>query len=786
MSYNFVKFGIVSSPEFDESQVDYPFFEENKDIFSEVLEFLYSDTDCFVITGLQGCGKSKILDRILSFVNPNVLLFKYQMQEATTLDDILLNMTIDFREYHKDNKATLPKIDTKDFRDRIRHYVKNVDKPMLLILKSYENILRFEDTAHIINDFLLHMASNPKVKILFLSRSFDFEILEKKNISYDRSFINSLSDDRVKDYLIRNNIFVTDEDLEEFTCVSRNQIKYIDMTIKLLQTYNISMGDLLKEFKLKKTSFANYLIGRFISLIPENSIELVYILALIRQSVSYDFLEKNGFYNTNAIEYLKKILILNEDRKNLYIKDYFKKELAKEIDQFATIKIHSFLEQLYSNMLPKKPFERELLISRTTMRREQAYHHSFIESYKLSQNKNEESKLVSEVVEEVTTKSMSTIEPLNALPEVTISIPKEKELIVDSIYNWEDYLDFALKYETAFDYSSAIFYYKKVLDILPNDTDVKKRPYILTKLANSYIKMHNTDSAIMCLNIAYELYSKLSDIEEANKVLLKLAIAYKNSYKFYQAKACVEKILKNEMACNHNVLSEVYAVSADIEDLIGNINEARELYKKALDYALLTNDKERICEAYFKYGLLLDDTHQQTLAIDNYRKCIETSTNPKENRYLSSAYTNLAGIFIERENIPKALHYYLNALEVDKVMQNNEGLYFVYTKLASLYAKSDDATAYQYLLNALQSAKRTKDNFYCASAYLEIGNYYYSHKAYKQSLKANLSAKHFIDLNESAENNENIERINIKLKELKIVLGAAEYNNIAIGYKYNE
>ena len=101
MRYNFVKFGITANLELNEERRDYPFFEQNREKFTQIFDFLSGPKDCFIMTGLQGVGKSKILEEILSYLNNDVLLFRYQMYEATTLDDILFNLIVDFREYQK-------------------------------------------------------------------------------------------------------------------------------------------------------------------------------------------------------------------------------------------------------------------------------------------------------------------------------------------------------------------------------------------------------------------------------------------------------------------------------------------------------------------------------------------------------------------------------------------------------------------------------------------------------------------------------------------------------------
>lgn len=794
MRYNFVKFGITANLELNEERQDYPFFEQNREKFAQLFEFLSGSKDCFVMSGFQGVGKSKILDEALTYLNEDVLLFRYNMYEATTIDDILLNMTIDFRDLLKGSQTQLPKIDTKDFRERIQYYVKSIEKPMLLVLESYENVLKFEDTSSVINDFLLHIASIAKFKIIFVCRNMDSQIFQDKNIGYDKTIITSLDEELVSQYFDRYNLKTTPESISELISCSRCYLKYIDMTIKALQTFNLSLDELITEYKLKNTSYSNFLISKFMALIPDKSRELIYILTLIRQGVTPEFLTLINKNNPSEISYLKNILILNEYKNTIYIKDYFKRELEKEIDQFSTLKLHSFLESVYDNMLPQKTFERALPISRNTMHREKAYHAKFIENYQLSGMRAETgikfSSLRSKAETKEETKEIQPSQPTPNESPIIENINLEAELKtrrktprVNPAQTLSDYIKLASKYKHEFDYTTAIFYYQKALDKKQDPTFELHSPNILANLAHCYTKTQKHDKAIQCLNLAYEIHFKQKQFDKANDIMLDLAIEHKNNYKLTTAKSCIEKILTAPILGSSELMAKTYTLLADIEDLSSNLTKAKELYKKGLDEALKTSNKELICTAYFKYGLLLDDTNQQTQAIECYKKCIDTCQNPNENHFLSSAYTNLAGIQYERENITAATIYYQKALDADKLTNNHEGIYFVYKKLAEIYENSDRQTSYKYLLNSLQAAKRLGDKLYIADIYLEIGDYYYRQNANTQAIKAYLSAKHFTNNDTDLENKHKIE---IRLKDLKIKLGEQKYNLTAEGFRYND
>ena len=114
-------------------------------------------------------------------------------------------------------------------------------------------------------------------------------------------------------------------------------------------------------------------------------------------------------------------------------------------------------------------------------------------------------------------------------------------------------------------------------------------------------------------------------------------------------------------------------------------------------------------------------------------------------------------------------------LVADKQTNNNEGIYFVYSKLAQIYEQTDKTACFSYLTKALASAKQLKDNLYIASAHLEIGDYYYRERELIPALKSFLSAKEFM---RNSKDEENEAKIETRLNDLKIKMGERMYNAI--------
>ena len=71
----------------------------------------------------------------------------------------------------------------------------------------------------------------------------------------------------------------------------------------------------------------------------------------------------------------------------IYLQDYYKVIAENSIADNIAVKIHKSCVDLYNTQLPLKPLERDLLISRQTMRKEIEYHTLFLPKKPVLPNK---------------------------------------------------------------------------------------------------------------------------------------------------------------------------------------------------------------------------------------------------------------------------------------------------------------------------------------------------------------------------------------------------------------
>ena len=189
--------------------------------------------------------------------------------------------------------------------------------------------------------------------------------------------------------------------------------------------------------------------------------------------------------------------------------------------------------------------------------------------------------------------------------------------------------------------------------------------------------------------------------------------------------------------------------------------------KSALPSSTTGIEKSVLAEVYFKYALNCDEEGDIETAVKFYKKCVETSQDPKINKFLSSTLANLATIFDEHGKTEVAVKYLQESLRLDEITQNNNGIYVSAMKLSEMISDKNKSLA--YLKRAKNCAIELNEPFYIASSDLALGDFYYNQKDYAVALKYYDKAKSL------AQNNftkDNIVKIEQRINDIKKVYNA--------------
>lgn len=820
--------------------------------FTKLVNFVNSNASLFVLHGFMGSGKSTMVDFLPKITNDDVLCFRINCFESTNLDDVLLSIHTDFVNYHNQRKITLPKVDSTGFTDRINAYLKSINMPMLFIFDSV-NAQKFP--LHVeISNFIKHISQIERVKIVVASRNLaDSDLSGENNQNY--AIIKLCGKEEFIEILNKNDITSDEETYNNAFEATKGHFLYISLLINVIKLLNLNLKSVYNDYSKKKKTIFDFLISKVLTLIPERFFKTLWFLALIRSGVSENFLIKQKLSTPDELAYLEERMLLCREGINIYLKDYVKSTVIETINPQTFKDIHTYLAELYESQLPKKPSERDLIISRSTMRREAAYHKeqaaqtietntqpqtkqksldynylSYSNSIKrdwnfsessVGSNQQQQKRFVKPAPRGLATRINNNLraknfelsnEELKLLNQLNLKVPNAELIRDDRETPQYDFnprnqlrknqfqnqqkppqnnfqkeepaqptetlvtvMNEASLAEQEFDFERALKIYNKAYSMTEAAGYDEAKPIIMMQTAFCHRKMQNNDEALKCFEIAYKLYCNTNP-QNANKALFNMAEIYTETYNHNKAKEMYEAILhsnqKTDLAFNARVLLNL----AEIESNNLNIERASVYYNEALSYALNLNDKKLICETCFKFGLAYDDAGSVEKAFKMYSQCIQTSNDYEVNSYISSAYSNIAGIFEEQNLTDKAAKYYELSVKIDEQHENWDGLYFAYSKLATIYQAKSLTFALDYSFKALDAAKKLNDNVYTASTYIQIGDYYYQSNQTKDALKSYLLAKALLL---KQPNPENVRKIDVRINDMKTKLGTATFERIA-------
>lgn len=820
--------------------------------FTKLVNFVNSNASLFALHGFMGSGKSTMVDFLPKITNDDVLCFRINCFESTNLDDVLLSIHTDFVNYHNQRKITLPKVDSTGFTDRINAYLKSINMPMLFIFDSV-NAQKFP--LHVeISNFIKHISQIERVKVVVASRNLaDSDLSGENNQNY--AIIKLCGKEEFIEILNKNDITSDEETYNNAFEATKGHFLYISLLINVIKLLNLNLKSVYNDYSKKKKTIFDFLISKVLTLIPERFFKTLWFLALIRSGVSENFLIKQKLSTPDELAYLEERMLLCREGINIYLKDYVKSTVIETINPQTFKDIHTYLAELYESQLPKKPSERDLIISRSTMRREAAYHKeqaaqtietntqpqtkqksldynylSYSNSIKrdwnfsessVGSNQQQQKRFVKPAPRGLATRINNNLraknfelsnEELKLLNQLNLKVPNAELIRDDRETPQYDFnprnqlrknqfqnqqrqpqnnfqqekpaqptetlvtvMNEASLAEQEFDFERALKIYNKAYSMTEAAGYDEAKPIIMMQTAFCHRKMQNNDEALKCFEIAYKLYCNINP-QNANKALFNMAEIYTETYNHNKAKEMYEAILhsnqKTDLAFNARVLLNL----AEIESNNLNIERASVYYNEALSYALNLNDKKLICETCFKFGLAYDDAGSVEKAFKMYSQCIQTSTDYEVNSYISSAYSNIAGIFEDQNLTDKAAKYYELSVKIDEQHENWDGLYFAYSKLATIYQAKSLTFALDYSFKALDAAKKLNDNVYTASTYIQIGDYYYQSNQTKDALKSYLLAKALLL---KQPNPENVRKIDVRINDMKIKLGTATFERIA-------
>jgi len=795
--------------------------ENNSSQVEKIYDFFKGNINLLYVNGFLGTGKASVVEYSTAFLSEETIILKYNCFNSTVLDDILLSFFVDFKKLSAQNIISEPKIKTENFTQKINSYFSQIEKPFVIILDSFEAIL--EENRQEILDFIFHLNSMPKIKIIIIGRTFESKYFKEKNIERISTF--AFEPQICEKYLKSEKIKFSGPILDEFYKFTHGYYFFNQLSVKIMKKDDLPLFDFLMKYKESFLPFQDFLGKQALNFVPVAQKNLFWFLSIIRHPINVELLKKLNLYNEEAINIMKKNLMLLQDDSHLYVSDFIKERVENSMPLNVQHKIRQYIVDLYLTQLPLKPMERDICISRQTMRKEIEFHKFFLPkkpknaenivadinylSYakvidfgekKKSENENdnakeEETKKVVEQQSDIIHKKNININlenlPYQDKPK-TIDKNNSEKNDTQSEEGPSEYDNLTLKEiierakqaEERYNYAKVIDLYKRAL-LMQYDVGYQfYLPMIYTKIAHAFEKVANYEKSLMYYELAKDVYQKAKDFVKVSYIKFGIAKILYETYKIDKAKDIFNELIKSQH-CPAVLVVKSYLQLANIEEGLSNSQNAFEYYELALEKSDSSMDVETLSELYFKYALAMDDKNDSKTAIEFYTKCIQLSENTQVNRFLSPTYSNIANLYLEKNDTENATINYSKAFEIDKQNSNLEGMYDSSSRLASILQKKQPEKALEFFQTALDCANLTKDVFYIVSASLAIGDFHYNQKQNEIALKYYLKA---LDFAQNSFSQDNLNKINIRINDIKFRLGVKVFEELVelIREKENE
>lgn len=737
--------------------------ENNVDKIEEIFAFLNSSIPLLLVNGFMGTGKVHVVNQALSFLKDDVITLKYNCFETTILDDVLLGFFDNFKRLTAQGVIQHPKAKSENFTQKINAYFESIDKPVLIVINSFEQVLK--DYKIDILDFLYHLSKNPKIKIIIISRKFDYNDFKQL---YERVSISALEKGLFEKYLREEGFKQIGPLSDELYKYTRGYWFYTTLSLKIMQLRKLTLAEFMSGYTKSFQTFNDFIIREALSLVDPVSGHLFRFLTIMRHPVNVKLLQALHLYDADRIAFFVDNLILTREGAMLYLQDYFKVIAENSIAENIAIKIHKSCVDLYNTQLPLKPLERDLIISRQTMRREIEYHSLYIPQKPVFINKNikqiepeivvqqvpatiqekeEQIKNISFVFE-TEADEMAIMNKIASSINKFVDVSDKKSQALEEIKDLSlvDLINLAKKEEQNFEYLKAVMVYQKALTLNNDDDYYTFLPTLYSSLAQNFKKMSDWFNAQKYFELAVEFYVSTGDIEKINEYKYEIANIFYITFKNEKAEKLINEVLADGISLNLRTKAKL--LQASITGM--NIE---------LPQSTFGIEKSVLAELYFKYAVNKDEAGDVEEAVKYYKKCVETSQDVKINMNLSSAITNLATIYDEDGKPDLAVKYLNESLRLDEMTKNYNGIYVSSMKLAQINKNN----ALTYLQRAKKCALELNEPFYIMSADIALGDLYAKQKDYKTALSLFKEAQKFA---QNDFNKENIDKIQVRIDDI--------------------
>lgn len=753
--------GLKNSVESEFSYQEEEIINHDFDTFSKLVSFMNSNGTFFVLHGFMGSGKSTMVDCLPKIINQDVLYFRTNCFESTNLDDVLLGIHTDFVNYHNQRKIILPKVDSTGFTDRINAYLKSVNLPMLFVFDSV-NAEKYPLHGEISN-FIKHLAQIERVKVVVTSRNLASDDLSGEN-NQNYSIIKLCGKEEFIEILNKNEITSDEETYENAFVATKGHYLYISLLINVIKLLNLNLKSVYNDYAKKKKTIFDFLISKVLTLIPERFFKTLWFLALIRTGVSENFLIKQKLSTPDELAYLEERMLLCREGRNIYLKDYVKNTVSETINPQTFKDINVYLSELYESQLPKKPSERDLIISRSTMRREAAYHkeqaektvetatkpqsskqggvdynylsysNSIKRDWNFSEssvgNKQQPKRFVKPAPRGLATRINNNLraknfdlsnEELNLLNKLNLKVPNAELIRNDreeQPYEFNPRNQIGRGIQPAFNQSKSTFNQNIANSQIPQQEPVQQTETLADVMDEASLAEQEFDfeRALKIYAKAYSMTEDAGYIEAKPIIMMQTAYCHRKMQNNDEALKCFEIAYKLYCDVNPQNANKALFNMAEIYTETYNHNQAKAMYEKILH----SNQKSDIA---FNVRVLLNIAEIEANNSDieratvYYNAALSYSLNLNDKKLICETCFKFGLAYDDAGSVEKAFKMYAQCIQTSNDYNENSYISSAYSNIAGIYEEqnlTDKAAKYYELSVKVDEAHENWDGLYFA------------------------------------------------------------------------
>lgn len=754
MQYKFLNFFLDKKDllTLNNEMIDPILIENNEQQLNDVYEFYKNERPILYVNGFLGTGKVQLINYSTNFLSEDTIILKHNCFETTILDDIFLTFFEEFKKLEAQKVINTPKVKSENFNQKIHSYFSTIEKPILIILDSFE-ALTDENKKDVI-DFILHLTTFQKVKTILIGRTFKASMFPE-NYPLDRITTNALDKTLFEKFLKNNKIKYNKKVLDDLYKYTRGYHFFITLSLKIMQTKELQPETFLENFKKSFMNYYEFLEKESIDLVPAIAVRFFWLLCLFRHGMSIQLLKQLNLYDEESINILLENKILMKDDNQIYVQDYFKEQVDVSIPQNVAVKIHQNIVDIYEKQLPLKPLERTILLSRQTMRKEIEYHTMFlpkkVDPTKIAKNEigyvsYSKEKTLDMKEHSINNMPAKTPQPQKQEPQPTQN--KEGKWVESNQNSFTAPQNVNINVEL-----NKLGFDEKDLPFKLTQQEIEMLTASVESLQDAQQKaLGNSNVTINVQNS--QTNEQTSEQETAQeKVTLEDILQYaKEQETQYQYPKMIELYhialtytesddYYTHLPVIYTKLGLAYQKMSDWENSLKYYELAREFYEQTLEKAKENYIKLNIANIYY-------ETYKQDKARTYLMDIINSDNMPEV--LITKAYIALANLEDSVSNINSAYEYYKKAISISNPTMDTETLSELYFKYALVADdKGDIQNALEYYKKCIELSSDETLNKYLSPAYSNIAT------LHLEKGEREIASKYFIKAYELDEKNNN-------------------------------